>query len=104
METPSRAENFDNFIHARALNLVNLLQGLTPYERRLVLQEAQALWEEGESSQAQAGEADATVFSSGQWLAGVFIRLSPPARAGLLEVAKRLDEMERFERLVEPEE
>jgi hypothetical protein len=98
------SESFENHIRSHALHIADYLQSLPPHEQLMVLEEAQRIYHERHESPHRAQGQDDVMFSLGQWLAQVFLRLSPPARAGLIEVAKRLDDAERFDRLVDLDE
>ena len=79
------------------------MHGLKPYGRALVLHEAEIIWDEQCADapteiQEQEAEED-TVAIVLQWLGSVLRRLSPESRVTLIELARSLDDAERFQRL-----
>ena len=100
MSNDTRPEHFKNHIQERGQHVANYLNTLTPYERSLVLSEAQRIWDDRREGRPQPYEADDSVFFLGHWLSQVFTRLSPAAQAYVIEMVQEIDNTERFERLV----
>jgi hypothetical protein len=88
------------------------LNALTPYERLLVWQESQIIWEAREGRRARrrlraefsGGEPDTgdeeELAVQGMYLLNLLREISPSAPVALMDLAESIRDEERFERLV----
>jgi hypothetical protein len=100
--------DFTAEIHARAQHVANHLNALTPYERSLVLHEAQAIWDEraanraGEAlDQVEADNEATEIAATAAWIGARLHTLSPQTRAELVQLIEGLSNDARLERLME---
>lgn len=97
------AHELNGRLKPKATHVANYLNPLTPYERALVLHQAEIIWAErrrGGPDPAEQ-ESDARLLT-GQWLANMVQRLSLDDLDQLIDMAQRLDEgASRFSRLTE---
>ena len=96
--------DFEGRIKMRACEVVDALEGLTPYERALVLHQAEIMWSELETlTPAQLADreaqddADAVLAA---WMGAVLQRLGPVAAKRLIGLARDLDNEARLERMM----
>jgi hypothetical protein len=95
----------DPRLQAKAQHLANHLNALSPFERALVIHEAELLWDE-RLLKRQSVDEDAAARREDElalcclYLARAFRELSPPGRQIILELVQEMIEGERIERML----
>jgi hypothetical protein len=96
---------FNQHIREKARRVADYLSTLTPYERALVLDAAQSIWEERRTATlteqlAEDAREDALTMIT-EWLGQVVRRLSPESVVSLVQMFKEIDEDARWERIMQ---
>jgi hypothetical protein len=98
-------QDFTEDIKALARQVAQMLAGKTPYERSLMLHQAQEIWDDIREEKlgpegARQADADETLMDmTAAWVGAMVQDLPPPSQIEVLQLLRELQKNARFDRL-----